>query len=65
MPLMHGCAIVSCIVRHSGTLRMPTPSPEKLIALIYESVAEPCAWQPTFEQCMRAIGGHSGFMFAK
>jgi DNA-binding CsgD family transcriptional regulator len=44
---------------------MPTPSPEKLIALIYESVAEPCAWQPTFEQCMRAIGGHSGFMFAK
>jgi hypothetical protein len=50
---------------NGNLLRMPTPSPEELISLIYGSVAEPGAWQPTFEQCMRAIGGHSGFIFAK
>jgi hypothetical protein len=37
--------------------------PEMLISRIYGSIAEQGAWQHTFEQCMRAIGGSSGFIF--
>jgi len=39
--------------------------PERLISLIYGSIVEPGAWQHTFKDYVRAIGGDSGFIFAK